>query len=244
MSLSTLIPGSAPWGIYSASSWNGATNTLPELQGTGRDAITTGAVATGSAMGNGASAYVDYISGNNATSVQWPVGSLPTLFTLCTVTRYTGNRKYGRIIQGITTSIALGHWGVKRGIVFFSNSYKTQLTVSVGTLTNWLVVCGKNDDVSVSGSVLLDGVASGIATGSGTISSNSALGINYGTALAESSDFAFSSLLIWNKTLSDSQMVSVSTQLLQMLNPSTGSFGASMCTSSSCPAGLSDTFSK
>jgi hypothetical protein len=112
---------------------------------------------------------------------------------------------------------------------------KTQSTVSVGTLTNWLVTCGKNAANSVAGSVLIDGVASGVAAG-GAIPSVDALTINTGTiASAEKSDFAFSSLIVWNTALTDSQMSTVSTQLLNWLNPP---YSSNPITSISCPTGI------
>jgi hypothetical protein len=241
--LSTLISGATPWGIYSAASWDSSKNKLPEMQGnTDRDATTTGTFSQGIVTGNGATAYVDYISGDTTGYITWPVGSLPTTFTICSVTRYTGSTNAKRIIQASGINFIHGHdyndyMGGMRGMVFYNmwlngNAiYKTQTSVSVGTLTNWLVACGKNDATSVAGSVLIDGVASGVVAG-GTVPSVDALTINTGTF---TSDFAFSSLIVWNTALTDSQMATVSTQLLNWLNPP---YSSNPVTSVSCPKGI------
>jgi hypothetical protein len=40
--------------------------------------------------GNGAAASIPYIQGGMETMIEWPEGTLPPLFTVCTVTRYAG----------------------------------------------------------------------------------------------------------------------------------------------------------
>lgn len=216
--VSNMVPGAKPWGVYSAVNWNSATNKLPELQGTRRDAFTSGAYTKGYASGNGATGFLDYISGDATTSIMWPINSLPTSFTICASTRYTGTAGNNRILRAFSIDFGVGHYGGKRGLVWINTLWKTQSSTSIGTLTNWLVTCVKND-ASVAGSVLLDGVASG--TNQGQVLANAdILTINAGTvAPTERSNFSFSSLIVWDVTLTDSQMASVSSQLMYWQSP-------------------------
>lgn len=95
---------------------------------------------------------------------------------------------------------------------------------SVGTITDWLVICAKNVQTgSLANTVLVDGVPK--ATGSAGAAQTSTLGINTctsGVCGNDVSDYAFSQLIIWNETLSDSNMIQASSLLSQYLE--TGSY--------------------
>ena len=185
-------------------------NKLLELRGNGRDATTTGTISQGKSGGNGATFAIDYIAGSSTSSVSWPSGSIPAMFTVCSVTRYTGDSNL-RILQGSTgVNWVHGHDGGKRGIeIVYDGLIATY--ASVGTLTDWLVQCAKNDPGSVSGNVLVDGVASGIRAGS-NCASGSTLNINVNGQ--GSGNFAFSSVVIWSGLLTDAQMVTASSTMM------------------------------
>ena len=200
-----------PWGIYDADKWNSSTNVLPDIRGWGRDATSGGTITKGSGAGNGATSAVAYITGSTASSLTWPSGSIPTNFTICSVTRYTGGTSR-RILNG-TSNWLHGHWNGQRGVCHYDN-WKTNST-GVGTLNNWLVCCGKNSG-STPNNILIDSVASGTATGG---SSNQQLFINAGGGnYGETTDFQLSYLIIWDQILTDAEMLTTSNALLYYLS--------------------------
>lgn len=200
-----------PWGIYDADKWNSSTNVLPDIRGWSRDATSAGTITKGRGAGNGATSAVAYITGNTGSTLTWPSGSIPTNFTICSVTRYTGGTRR-RLLNG-TSNWLHGHWNGQRGVCHY-DSWKTNQT-GVGTLDNWLVCCGKNSG-STPNNILLDGVASGTATGG---ASNQQLFVNTGGGnYGETTDFQLSYLIIWDQILTDAEMVTVSNALLYYLS--------------------------
>ena len=60
--------------------------------------------------GNGAAASIPYVQGGMETMIEWPEGTLPPLFTVCTVTRYAGalseaDTDGNRYIRGFTDPV-------------------------------------------------------------------------------------------------------------------------------------------
>lgn len=152
LAFDTLIPGKSPWGIYSAASWSSSTNTLTKLRGrSGKNAVTSGSFSQGKGTGNSASVPIDYISGSAASSVIWPSGSIPTSFTICSVTRYTDSMNAQRILTSTDNSWVHGHYAQTRGVA----SYGQWMTTNTnGTLTDWLVMCGKKSPRGITYSPL------------------------------------------------------------------------------------------
>jgi hypothetical protein len=89
-SFQALISKKAPWGIYDAADWSVADAKLPEGSKNGKDVISEGTIKYGSGVGSGAKGDVSFISGGTTSKLFWPEGSIPTSFTICTITRYTG----------------------------------------------------------------------------------------------------------------------------------------------------------
>jgi hypothetical protein len=209
--IDNLIPGKKPWGIYDATMWNSTTNTLPEARGNGRDVTRpAGTVTYGNGSGNGAAASVPYISGTTATQLLWPSGSIPTNFTICSITRYTGGTNE-RILISNTNNWLHGHVSGMRGKAYYEG-WKTLDNQSIGTLTNWLVMCGNNGNPTPK-NILVDSVASGVNSG-GT--GGYTLTINNGS-YSEPSDWAFTYLVIYDTVLTDAEMYTVSNMLLSYL---------------------------
>jgi hypothetical protein len=201
------------WGMYSANAWSG--NTLSDLTGNGRNAVGVG-VSSGNGSGNGATASIPYLYGNTSSTITWPSGSVPTNFTICSITRYTGGIN-SRIFTGYESGFNWlhGHWSGNRGPTFYGAYFMSNNT-SVGNLTDWLVCCGKNGSTSPN-NILLDGVPSGIAnggSGGGTLTINN----NTGGVSSEISDWAFSYVLIWDQVLTDEELVIVSNKLIDYLS--------------------------
>ena len=156
--LINLINTKSPWGIYCAESYSN--NILYELRNNGRNA-TTNNVSFGYNSGNGALS-IPYIYGTTGSTIVWPSGSVPSTFTLCTITRYTGGAN-GRIINSTDNVFLHGHWNNNRGVIY-NDGWRTNNTPSIGIITNWLVTCYKNIG-DIPNNILIDGIPSGIVAG-------------------------------------------------------------------------------
>jgi hypothetical protein len=155
-------------------------------------------VSTATASGDGAANAVAFISGTTATILEWPANSVPTTFTVCSVTRYTGGTR-NRILQCDGMNWAHGHYGGDRGVAYYNSPRKTAFPAedSVGVVDDWLVMCGTNDaGVAVPGNIILDQDEIAVANGG---SGGCQLAITtYGS---EPSDWALHSVLIWDYSL-------------------------------------------
>jgi hypothetical protein len=199
------------WGAYSAGNYfNGR---LSDLTGNGRNAICSG-VTSGSGSGNGADANIPYLSGTPTSTIEWPSGSIPQLFTLCSITRYAGSLRQ-RILQGKFNNFLHGHWQGSRGWSFYGvgnwNSYGID-----GNVLDWLVFCGKNEG-NIPNNILANNQPIGILGGG---NGNNTLTINI-SEHAEESDWEFTYLLIWEGTLSDTDMAIISSALNDYLETGT-----------------------
>ena len=197
--LSIPIPS---YGWYRADSnyWNRESNIL--LSGNGNHAFTSGAISLSESSGDGAMVELQYLYGETESTVEWPTGSIPSEFTICSITRYVVDGRKGRILAGRSSPWLHGHYESKRGVAYYK-AWNTDMK-SVGVLTDWLVICGKNSVGLVPNNILVDGVALGVINGGG---GGGYLGINNNLfSPAENSHWAFRELMIWNTTLSDEEM--------------------------------------
>ena len=181
------------------------TNRLYDISGNGKHAITSG-VSLNSGRGNGASVDLEYLSGDTSSTVLWPTGSIPNVFTICSITRYVISRTDDAILSGKSKLWFHGHYNSRRGEAFYGK-YLTHDGGTQGTGTDWLVMCGKNGGLAPN-NILIDGIAGGYYNG-GTGGDD--LSINLGRYAK--SNWAFRELTIWNTALSDSDMVVMSTAL-------------------------------
>jgi len=153
-------------------------------------------MATAAASGNGAANAVTFISGTTATRMLWPESSIPSTFTICSVTRYTGGAR-GRILGcKVSPSQALdwlhGHHGGMRGVAYYEALMAGWS--NVGVADDWLIMCGTNDGATLPGNILIDQDEIGTALG-GAGSCRLNIGFN------DESDWALHSLLIWDYSL-------------------------------------------
>ena len=216
--ITNLITGKTPWGIYDASLWDSSNQKLPEAMGNGRDATGSGSIGLSNSRDNGAAASIPYISGTTASGLIWPAGSIPTNFTVCSITRYTNtdSSKQRRILSSSIIYTAddflHGHWERKRGVAYYAG-WKTLDNVSIGTnLTDWLVMSGNNGTATPT-NILADDVSRGNATGG---VGGSILSINSNTSV-EISDWGFTYLVIYDSVLTASEMSTVHNKLIYYL---------------------------
>ena len=209
--INNIIPGKTPWGIYDASLWN--SGILPEARNNGRNATGSGSIGLSNSTGNGGAASIPYISGTTTSRLIWPAGSIPTNFTVCSITRYTNtdSSKRLRILTSTGINWLHGHWGNKRGLAYYEG-WKTlweTLDVSIGNLMDWLVMSGNNGTATPT-NILADGVSRGTATGG---VGGSILSINSNTSVVEISDWGFTYLVIYDSVLTAPEMSTVHNKL-------------------------------
>lgn len=211
-----LIAAKQPWGLYEAK--NAVNNTqLPDTSGNNRHATMSGSISRGTASGNGATASIAFVNGaNTTTTIRWPDGSLPTDYTLCSITRTINNGD--SVLQGYT----LGHTFVHGHSLpsLFACRYRNgaSSTTASGN-NNWVVTCGKRSGTSPN-HVLRNGVAVGNSSVNSAGSASAYMGINIG-GTNNPSTFGFNTLIIWNQILTDAELATVSAAMIQSLTTGT-----------------------
>ena len=193
-----------------------------DISGNLNHATTSGVISSYNSSGNGATIAVQYLEGDISSKVVWPIGSIPSAFTICSVTRYVTDGNMGRILAGKSIDWLHGHDGYeepKRGVASYGG-LKTSY-VSVGVLTDWLVMCGNNGGRTPN-NILVDGIGSGVSVG-GTGSDFLSINMNPFSP-EQNSDWAFRELMIWNTVLSETDMLVVSAALSDALHAQVFSF--------------------
>ena len=106
--------------------------------------VLEGDVLVKAETGHGYSRTINYIEGTTAS--QYSFGHIISdNFTICSVTRYTGDTK-GRILQGTRSNWFHGHRSSGAIGVSFYGGYQTPTMSSSDELdtTDWLIMCGSN----------------------------------------------------------------------------------------------------
>jgi len=153
-------------------------------------------VATAAASGDGAANAVTFISGTTATKILWPESSIPSTFTVCSVTRWTGGARV-RILQCSSSpsqplNWLQGHDGSGSGFAYYNGGITSE--ANLGVQDDWLVMCGTNAGATAPGNVIIDQDGIGISNGG-----NGGCRLNIG--YVGPSDWALHSLLIWDYSL-------------------------------------------
>ena len=214
----TLIKTKPPFGIWGAESWDATAKIMREMTGkTGMNVESSGEITyNASVSGNGSNVGIPSISGEKSSWLRWPVGSIPNNFTVCSITRYTTTTGNDRILtSGKSVNWLHGHYQNKRGFAFYEG-LKTPETTR-GTITDWLVMCGKNGTSTTPYNILADGVGIGTATG-GTGGERLYINHDDRNSWASTSNWALSYVLIWDQNLTDAEMMTVNNALRRHLD--------------------------
>jgi len=186
---------------YCPGAFDLANNTWQDCSGNGNTAALSGSeLAELRSAGHGATSEVLALSGTTSSAIDFGA-VIPSAFTVCSVTRYTGGTK-GRILNGRGANWLHGHVNGYAGVAFYGG-WKTAVQKYVSPNTDWLVMCGTN----VGSQLLVNGADVGTATGGrGGVS----LFVNAGTYGTEKSDFAIAEVVVWPRGLTDVEMRGVS----------------------------------
>lgn len=258
----TLYNAKKPWAHYTATKWDATTRTLLDQSGNNRNTLPNTLAITKvdpSTATDGASNPLTYIKGDITTELFFPENSIPVQFTICSVTRYSNpSTNQNRILTAAGGKDWLhGHNSQKRGVAYYGSrdikdpqtgnvvTPKTFNTAveNVGTKTNWLVMCSKNGGV-IPKNVLVDGLSSGYSTRSdadpnewGGITPNRATQLCINCRALEKSDWELSQLMIWDTHLDDTEMNTVSQELLSYVAPNTACTATPSNACTQCVAG-------
>lgn len=191
-------------GVWSDKSGNGATTTF------GGTAVTTATQAAGS---NGATSSFSYIAGVTTSSIVFNIPPISGFqMTMCTVSRYvTGT--YQRIFQTTKNNWLHGHWSGGAGQMYARAWLVGTGAVNSGKipLTDWLYMCTAIGSAT-SYTVLVNGYANYTTLGQTIVTpyqDGGAININVGDSTTEFSTFGVTELIMWNRTLSDSELFQV-----------------------------------
>lgn len=236
--LTTPSPTSMPLhhglvGYYLASAYVISTPAvLKAHMGIGGDVTIT---ATTTVSKSSDSSYT-YMQGSKTESMIWPLQSIPTTFTICSITKYANvNGNQQRILQSndASSNWLHGHWtgdGVSATIspaigkafyggTFIDKGLSTPADSPAGTTDplDWVVLCGTNGATATTPSnAVLDGTPVGTFTD--TTPADLQLSINPTTGGVqptgkENSDWQFAGIMIWNRALGPSEMIAATNEL-------------------------------
>ena len=216
----SLLRNNNPWGMYSAKTVVGST--LNDMFNRGcKNATITGGSFSVMTSNISISSNITYLQGTKNNVIYFPYGSLPTNYTVCAMTKYssTDNSKRGRILTTEESrNWLLGHWADRDNGIMYNDGWKYYNDVNSGNygnnarLTNWRISCAKSSARNKSYSLIFDDVnKADDYCGNNNSAATSRLTINGWSN--EKSDFHFAYLIIWDKVLSDSELLIVSQAL-------------------------------
>ena len=178
----TLYQGKKPWAHYSAAGWNAQTKVLTDESGNGRNTVNTGqqgGIQGLSMKEGGATNTIPFLRGSTVDRLDFPEGSIPQSFTICSLTKYAGTSQFeqGRILTALNSEWWHGHYQLQRGVakyasrIIMSDDGLTKIadpvwntpTDGLSVNTNWLVMCSKNGGV-IPYNVLADSQSIGTST--------------------------------------------------------------------------------
>ncbi len=202
--------------MTSATSWDGK---FLDVSGNGRvGTLRGGAVSSGTVNGNGAGRPIAYVGGNVNTGISFGQASIPSTFTICSITRYTGPTKK-RILYCYNQNWLHGHWEGKAGSTHYNSDKAGNLQYSIRTSTDWVVACGRNIQTTGSAGVIINGVVTAFGSADMKGGGNCELAINMGSTYMgdERSDWQLSKLYVWNTHLPDAVFADVEARLNKFL---------------------------
>ena len=192
--------------------------------GTWRNEIAggTGAVLVGNGLtkvreaGHGTIEAVTALEGTTADTIDFG-DVIKTEFTICSVTRYTGDAK-GRILNGEGRNWLHGHHKGNAGVAYYDKSITADRN-NVEPNTNWVVMCGTNAGSQLK---LVNGVDKGtLDGGQGGVE----LFVNGGgVSENQKSDFAIAEVMVWDRGLTDDEMYAASDYLMSKLEDKNSDF--------------------
>lgn len=197
-------------GRYTAESWTG-TQWL-DTSGVGNHATSvTGAVSkTSLTSRSGMAGGIEYLFGNTGASITFPAAILPSTYTLFHVARYNGATQK-RLFTHSSQNWISGFWNGASGVAYRGNKWlnsnpSTNPTTRHGS--DWVLSTDQNNLYRSFGAQRsVTGAAAGSVTTVTPLNLN--YGIDGGSGLNDQSDWAAACVLVFNRTLSLAEYLSV-----------------------------------
>ena len=138
--------------------------------------------------------------------MKFPASVLPSEYTLFFVARYNGPNR-GRIFQGDDPNWLSGFWSGLAGVALHGScSWTTNSQIDMHGY-DWVIGADRSNSFRSNG---VDRTTNAACTGF------SRLAINTGASPTESSDFAVQSVLVYNRKLSDAEVLRVEAWLTSL----------------------------
>ena len=190
--------------------------------------------------GNGASATICSVVGTPQASVSFGAGSLPTNFTICSVTRYAGATSQFQILNSKVGSFVHGHHNGRAAAATYANSIWLTLNSDytcpgsvncipqLNNLTmDWLIFCGQNGG---NNRIYANGQYVGLGYDVASQGGNIEFGVNYALDSNIRSNFGIMEIAVWNRFLSDSEIQQVSRYYANVLRGAAPQYQLFVCT--------------
>eukprot|EP00960_Hanusia_phi_P067465 766638-Hanusia_phi.AAC.3 len=159
-----------------------------------------------------------YVNGSIHDAVYFPPMSIPgPVFTLCSISRYNGDRRY-QILGASDDLFVHGHWDGGSQQVYYEGTWELQEDLRPSA-NMWVVLCGQNYQ---EGKFFLNGKEYDRSAGS--LPDSLQLAINDPTYFNELrySDWALSEVAIWSGALREEEMKAVSDHFMKKLSDGSG----------------------
>jgi hypothetical protein len=198
-----LLSGKPPWAKYDGTGISGSL--LLDQTTNLRHAAISGVIVKTS-TGNGASVPISVCSGFFNNSIIFPVGSIPSTYTICSLCRATSSSQ-GRVLAGYAAdNYNFGFYRGVKGTVY--DGGKEGSTLVTVPLNDWLSVCAiRGTTVAIPYNMRINDSP----TGSNYITNTAVgrLGINSWSG-GDNSDFEMAYVIIWDRALSRQELALVS----------------------------------
>jgi hypothetical protein len=223
--LPKLLIAKPAWAVYRAEDFNSVTQQLLDSSINGRHATCTNCSLL-TTSGFGANTSIPSVVGGPTSTILFPVGSIPPIFTMFAITRYTGAAANGRILTatgegGNAGNYLFGHWQDNYPRIFYSSGHMVSSSTVTTPKTNFCNL-GYSTASTQPNNAIFNGAAIGIANKSstgGTVTARLSVNLfNTSTTPSETSDFALSQLIIWDRELTTLEMLDVSNAFTFYLN--------------------------
>jgi len=192
--------------------WLKAENYIPKTNvwqndGTGGDVMNlavSGKARLNLDSGSGAKNRMVAVTGSHSTVLNFG-NIIPTVYTICSLTRYTSSNGHyrKRILNGNGRNWLHGHWMGRAGAVYYSGWKAGWYRSYVNPNTNWAAVCAKNRGRRPH-NVIVNGRS--IGKREGGYNPPRGMMVNAGVYGNEKSDFAIAELMVWDSPLTDYHM--------------------------------------
>ncbi len=182
-------------GWYDGESWTGTQWT--DKSGSGNHVTSFTGTINVTTFTNNVRKYLYGTAGN--ARMTWPAAILPSTYTLFHVAKYNGATR-GRIFDGVTHNWLSGFWAGYSGLAYHQGWIGANTGIKTVHGTNWVISSDQNTVYRSQGYLRGN-------TGAGTAGQTYAqLTINNGAGSAETSDWAVATVIVFNRTLTATEM--------------------------------------